>query len=652
MQYTYEITQLFEFIIQPWFLVFLVPIIGAFISVIVGKFNSMARTVFSVATVGLSAGLALLLFLQGSWDEHIILFVPNGITNGSLTYFSTSIVIDPLGVFMAVIASGLGFLIAIFSIDYMKDDEALDRYWFFLQLFVGGMILLVLAGDLIFLYTGWKIVGVCSYFLIGHYFHKPDPQGSLAAKSGIKAFLTTLVGDIALLGGLGILWLELGSVNILTIMSGFSTLAETQQVLVALLIFAGAVGKSAQFPLITWLSSPDSVDIDAMQGPTTVSALIHAATMVKACVYLMSRFFFVFAVANIEVFWVIVAFIVAITAVIAASSALVSVDIKRVLAYSTLSQLSYMFLSICIAGLAFMDLDYDVGYRAFLGAQFHVLSHAIFKALLFLSAGAIIHSINNERNIKKMGGLYTEMKMIAIPMLIGVLALSGIPPFNGYFSKESVLGGAWELFQAGSRAGSSLALIALLLFILGALTAGLTAAYSIRLFLLVFMGKKSEGLRVHKPGNLMTGVVVVLAGFTVITGFLGPFITSFFNPMREYFSFTHTFAHYALALLPSAETLIPTIITLSCIVIGGLISYMLYKDGTKEIKFVKKNVYLRSLQTLAAEGFYLDHFYQWCQNGLMNIFWWFRKLQTGDLNYNFSLIGLVILAVMVVFLFF
>jgi NADH-quinone oxidoreductase subunit L len=648
MQYTYEIIQLFEFIFQPWLLVFLVPIIGAVVSVIIGKFNSFARTVFSVATVGLSAGLALQLFFQGAWDEHIIFLVPNGITDGSLTYFSTSIVIDPLGVFMAVIASGLGFLIAIFSIEYMKDDEALNRYWFFLQLFVGGMILLVLAGDLIFLYTGWKIVGVCSYFLIGHYFHKPDPQGSLATKSGIKAFLTTLIGDIALLGGLGILWLELGSVNILTIMSGFSTLAESQQVLVALLIFAGAVGKSAQFPLITWLSSPDSVDIDAMQGPTTVSALIHAATMVKAGVYLMSRFFFVFAVAQIETFWVIMAFIVAITAIMAASSALVSVDIKRVLAYSTVSQLSYMFLSICIAGLAFMDLDYDIGYHAFLGAQFHVLSHAIFKALLFLSAGAIIHSINNERNIKKMGGLFQDMKMIAIPMLIGVFALSGIPPFNGYFSKESVLGAAWELFQAGN----SLAPIALILFLLGALTAGLTAAYSIRLFFLVFMGKKPEGLEVHKPGFFMTGVVVVLAGFTVVTGFLGPFVTSFFDYMQTYFSFTHVFEHYALALLPSADTIIPTIIALSCVVAGALISYMLYKGGAKQISFVKKNVYLRSLQTLAAEGFYLDQFYQWCQNSLMNIFWWFRKLQTGDLNYNFGLIGLVIVAVMVVFLFF
>ncbi|MHA1220596.1 MAG: NADH-quinone oxidoreductase subunit 5 family protein, partial [Candidatus Heimdallarchaeota archaeon] len=462
-----------------------------------------------------------------------------------------------------------------------------------------------------------------------------------------------LVGDIALLGGLGILWLELGSVNIFTLMKGFSTLAESQQVLVALLIFAGAVGKSAQFPLITWLSSPDSVDIDAMQGPTTVSALIHAATMVKAGVYLMSRFFFVFALAGIETFWVIMAFVVAITAIITASSALVSVDIKRILAYSTVSQLSYMFLSICIAGLAFLGLDYDVGYHAFLGAQFHVLSHAIFKALLFLSAGVIIHSINNERNIKKMGGLFEEMKMIAIPMLIGVFALSGIPPFNGYFSKESVLGAAWELFQTGSN----LAPIALILFLLGALTAGLTAAYSIRLFFLVFMGKKTEGLTVHKPGRLMTGVVVVLAGFTVLTGFLAPFVTTFFDYMQTYFvqtysSFSHSFEHYALALLPSAETIIPTIITLSCIAVGGVTSYMLYKNGAKEITFVKKNVYLRSLQTLAAEGFYLDQFYQWCQNSLMNIFWWFRKLQTGDLNYNFSLIGLVIIAVMVVFLFF
>ncbi len=642
-----------EFILKPWFLVFLLPIVGALLSVIIGRFHSKVRTIFSITITGLSFVFALLLILQATWDEYVIHFVPKGINGHMLTYFDTSIVIDPLAAFMAIIASGLGFLIAIFSIDYMKDDEALNRYWFFLQLFIGGMVLLVLAGDLIFLYIGWKIVGVCSYFLIGHYFHKPDPQGSLAIKSGIKAFLTTLVGDIALLGGLGVLWLELGTVNIFRIMDGFLTLAEGQQVLVALLIFTGAVGKSAQFPLITWLSSPGSVDIDAMQGPTTVSALIHAATMVKAGVYLMSRFFFVFAAANIETFYMIMAFVIAITAVITASSALVSTDIKRVLAYSTVSQLSYMFLAICIAGLSFLDLDYNVGYHAFLSAQFHVLSHAIFKALLFLSAGAIIHSIHNERNIKKMGGLFHELKVIAIPMLIGVLALSGVPPFNGYFSKESVLGAAWELF----RAGHTMAPIALILFVLGVITAGLTAAYSIRLYLMVFMGEKSQNLEVNKPGPFMTGVVVVLAGFTVITGFFAPIVTLSFDKMQTYFTisnptFFHTFSHYELVLLPTSETIVPTFFALSCVTIGVLTSYILYKDGSKEIVFIKKNIYLKSLQTLAAEGFYIDHFFQWCQNIIMNIFWWLRKLQTGDLNYNFSLIGLVILAVMLMFLFF
>ncbi len=648
----YTMTQI-DFFLRPWFLVFLLPIVGAFISVIIGKFYSMFRTIFSVTITGLTFAFVLLLCINATWDEYVIHFVPSGVTNGILTYFDTSIVIDSLGIFMALIASGLGFLIAIFSIDYMKHDEALNRYWFFLQLFVGGMVLLVLAGDLIFLYTGWKIVGVCSYFLIGHYFHKPDPQGALAIKSGIKAFLTTLVGDIALLGGLGILWLELRTVNIFNIMKGFGTLAEGQQVLIALLIFTGAVGKSAQFPLITWLSSPGSIDIDAMQGPTTVSALIHAATMVKAGVYLMSRFFFVFAAAKIETFYVIMAFIIAITAVITASSALVSTDIKRVLAYSTVSQLSYMFLSICIAGLSFLDLDYDIGYHAFLGTQFHILSHAIFKALLFLSAGAIIHSLHDERNIKKMGGLFHELKIIAIPMFIGILALSGIPPLNGYFSKESVLGAAWELFQAGHN----MAPIALILFILGVVTAGLTAAYSIRLYLMVFKGEKPKNLEVHRPGIFMTTVVIVLASFTVITGFMAPMMTAFFDQMQFYFSisdvaFYHTFSHYELLLLPTIETLVPTLFTLTSVTIGALSSYLLYKDGSKEIVFIKNNGYLRMLQILAAEGFYIDHFIQSCQNIIMNGFWRLRRLQTGDLNYNFSLIGLVILAVMLIFIFF
>ena len=645
------ITQI-EFILKPWFLVFLLPILGAFISVIIGRFNSLFRTIFSVAITGLTFALGLLLCINATWDEYVIHFVPSGVTNGMITYFDTSVVIDSLSVFMALIASGLGFLIAIFSIDYMKEDEALNRYWFFLQLFVGGMILLVVAGDLIFLYTGWKIVGVCSYFLIGHYFHKPDPQGSLAIKSGIKAFLTTLVGDIALLGGLGILWLELRTVNIFSIMKGFATLTESQQLLIALLIFTGAVGKSAQFPLITWLSSPGSVDIDAMQGPTTVSALIHAATMVKAGVYLMSRFFFVFAAAKIETFYIVMAFIIAITAVITAASALVSIDIKRVLAYSTVSQLSYMFLSICIAGLSFLDLDYDIGYHAFLSTQFHILSHAIFKALLFLSAGAIIHSLQNERNIKKMGGLFHELKIIAIPMFIGILALSGVPPFNGYFSKESILGAAWELFQAGD----AMAPIALILFLLGVVTAGLTAAYSIRLFLMVFMGEKPDNLEVHKPGIFMTTVVIILAGFTVITGFMAPLITLFFDQILSYFLisdvvFSHTFSHYELLLVPTVETFVPTFFTLTSVTIGALSSYLLYKDGSKEIVLISNNSFLRSLQIIAAEGFYIDHFIQGCQNLLMQGFWRLRKLQTGDLNYNFSLVGLVILAVMLIFIF-
>ncbi|PWI47420.1 hypothetical protein CEE45_12020 [Candidatus Heimdallarchaeota archaeon B3_Heim] len=648
----FTINQL-EFIFKPWFLVFLIPIVGALISVIIGRVHYKLQTAFSISTIGLSTIFSLFLLTQATWEEYIIHFFPSGCTNGVISYFDTSIVIDPLGIFMAVIASGLGFLIAIFSIDYMKNDEALTRYWFFLQLFVGGMVLLVVAGDLIFLYTGWKIVGVCSYFLIGHYFHKSEPQRSLAIKSGIKAFLMTLVGDIALLGGLGILWLELGTVNIFQIMSGFLTLTQSLQVLVALLIFVGAVGKSAQFPLITWLSSPESIDIDAMQGPTTVSALIHAATMVKAGVYLMSRFFFVFAIANIETFYLVMAFIVAITAILTASSALVSNDIKRVLAYSTVSQLSYMFLAICIAGLSFLDLDYDVGYHAFLGAQFHILSHAIFKALLFLSAGAIIFSLHHERNIKKMGGLFQELRIIAIPMLIGIFALSGIPPFNGYFSKESVLGAAWELFLTRG----TMAPLALLLFMLGIVTAGLTAAYSIRLYILVFMGEKPQKLEIRKPGIFMTSVLVILASLTLVSGFLARIITSLFDQMQTYFyigdsSFSHIFSHYELVLFPSIHTIVPTLLTLTCITIGALCSYFLYRNGAKEILFIRKNVFLRTLQTIAKEGFYIDHFFQWCQNGIMNIFWSLRKLQSGNLNYNFALIGFVSVVIIMIFLIF
>lgn len=641
MQIT-DISDLIELFAEPWFLVFAIPILGAFFSVFIGRISNVIRQYFSIATIGASALLSAFLMSDGlsdkaNWREEMVEFIPKSLT----AYFGTSINLDPLGVFVALIASGLGFLIAVFSLEYMKDDEAETRYWFFIQLFVGGMVLLVLAGDLISLYFGWKIVGVCSYFLIGHWFHRPDPQGSLCAKSGIKAFLMTLVGDIALLAGLAILWLELQTINIAVISANIGTLDSDAQTTVALLILLGAVSKSAQFPLITWLSSPRRVDIDAMQGPTTVSALIHAATMVKAGVYLMSRFYFVFAGTEADAFFITLALIAAITAFIAAASALVSIDIKRILAYSTVSQLAYMFMGLAIGYLAYSE-EVEMSIEGFMGAQFHLMSHAIFKALLFLSAGAIIHSLHGERNIKKMGGLKADFPVIHIATLIGVCALAGIPLFSGFFSKETILGSAIEF----GTSDADLALYGLLIFAIGAITALLTAIYAFRFFFLIFYGEKPEGLEVHPAGPMMRGVTGLLALLVIVSGFIGPI---FLNELFE-----HMFPGHDMPLgyFPEhTEAIIGALATIAIVILGVAVSYYIYYQGPRTVMpVVRKYRLLNACHIIAREGFYLDALYQGLQDLFMWANWKLRKLQTGDLNYNMSLLGLVGLTLAVIVL--
>lgn len=632
---------------QPWFLVFMVPILGAVISVIIARFSPKLRNYFSILSIAISAALAVLLVFGGTWKEYVLNYVPSTAVG---TFFQNSIVVDPLSSLVALVAAGLGTLIALFSLEYMKDDEAESRYYFLLQLFVGGMVLLVLAGDLVFLYIGWKIVGICSYFLIGHWFHKPDPQGSLCAKSGIKAFLMTLVGDILLLAALALLYVGTGSINIVQITENFGTMInEDMATLIALFVLAGAIGKSAQFPLITWLSSPRSVNIDAMQGPTTVSALIHAATMVKAGVYLMSRFYFVFGPSALDIFIIAIAVVAAITAFIAAASALVAIDIKRVLAYSTVSQLAYMFMGLAVGYLALFANVEEISIMGFVGTQFHLLSHAIFKALLFLAAGAIIHSVHEERNIKKMGGLSKDLPVLHWTMLIGVCGLAGVPIlFNGAYSKEMIIGSALEF----ATHESELALFGWLIYIVAVGTALMTAIYAFRFFFLIFYGEKPEGLEVHKPGIIMRGVTSFLALMVVVTGILGPvFINGHFSPMFEAADY-HNPSKYPWDLLLDIPAMLSMDLVIVLIFVGIFISYMIYFKGKRTIMpLVNRFWILHACHEIAKEGFYLDTIYQSLQDLFMWLNWKLRKIQTGDLNYNMSLVGLIGLF-MVIFLLF
>src|SRR5262245_40187796 len=389
--------------------------------------------------------------------------------------------VDVLTGVMLLVVTGVGFLIHGYSIGYMHDDPGYARYFAYLNLFVFSMTMLVLAGNLLLLFVFWEAVGLCSYLLIGFWSRRPA-----AAAAGKKAFIVNRVGDFGFVLGVMWLWVAFGTLEYRDVFARAGELAPATATAIALLLFMGACGKSAQLPLHTWLP-------DAMEGPTPVSALIHAATMVTAGVYMVARSHVLFErspVALEVVAWVGVA-----TAVFAATVAVTQTDIKRVLAYSTVSQLGYMF-----AG---------VGFGAYAAGIFHLVTHAFFKALLFLGAGSVIHGLGGEQDLRKMGGLAPKMVLTTLTMFVGVFGLAGVPGFAGFFSKDEILAAA---FAGGHRAQW-----ALLLF-----GAFLTAFYAFRLIFLTFLGAprmpRETAHHVHESPPTMTIPLVVLAILTIAAG--------------------------------------------------------------------------------------------------------------------------------------
>jgi NADH-quinone oxidoreductase subunit L len=384
---------------------------------------------------------------------------------------------------MLLIVTGVGGAIHIYSFGYMHEDKGMSRFFAFMSLFTFSMLGIVLANNFIELFIFWELVGVSSYLLIGFWFEKPS-----AGDAAKKAFIVNRLGDFGFLLGILMVWGLLGSLNFGELQS---TLAANPALLggcatlAGLLIFCGAVGKSAQFPLHVWLP-------DAMEGPTPVSALIHAATMVAAGVYMLCRVFFLLNADALQV----IACIGGFTALLAALIAVQQNDIKRILAYSTLSQLGYMIMSVGLSGPT--------------PAMFHLTTHAFFKALLFLGAGSVIHALHEEQDIWKMGGLRDKMGVTFWTFLIGTLALSGVPPFSGFYSKDSILAQALERKNY-------------LLFAVGVFVAGLTTFYMFRLFYVAFVGKpRTETARhAHESPKVMTLPLLVLALFAVIGGVLG-----------------------------------------------------------------------------------------------------------------------------------
>ncbi|MDG1733159.1 MAG: NADH-quinone oxidoreductase subunit L [Thalassotalea sp.] len=460
------------------------PLISFLLLILLSKrLTWLQASIISVGSVALSA-------LSAGYLIHTFMLTPESIVEAHLWQWfklgdsdvNFALRLDSLSAVMISVVSGVGFLIHAFAAAYMKDDENFSRFMSYMNLFITAMLLLVLADNLVLLYLGWEGVGLCSFLLIGFWYQKPE--NAMAAK---KAFIVTRVGDTFLAIGLFLLFREVGSLTITDIMSNpdLSTLANNDMAFwICLLFVGGAVGKSAQLPLQTWLP-------DAMAGPTPVSALIHAATMVTAGVYLIARMNNLFLLTPQVM--TIVATIGALTLLLAGIAALAQSDIKRVLAYSTMSQIGYMMLAL--------------GAGAFSAGVMHLMTHAFFKALLFLTAGAIILALHHQQNMFKMGGLIKKLPMISSLFFIGVAALIALPGTSGFVSKEAIIA---ELYSS-STAGPMFWWAA----IIGAL---ITSIYSLRMIFLTFFGQYRGTASIEKPNSYLLIMPLFLLAVLALVG--------------------------------------------------------------------------------------------------------------------------------------
>ena len=514
----------------PW-LVFAVPILGALLMPVVARAGNKIRDYYAISLTLVSAilcALMLPLAIAGETFHHQVMWIAAlDITAGVLA--------DPLSILMSNIVGWLSFSIMIYSLGYMKGEENMTRYWFLMVFFIGSMQLIIFSDNFLQLFFGWEGVGLCSYGLISFWNKdlKKDYVGTVGKKAwgiplafspthaGSKAFLMTRVGDVSFLIGILTLFFFSGTFDFVKLSENHSWAVDLAQsgllIPVAVFIFGGAIGKSAQFPLHEWLP-------DAMAGPTSVSALIHAATMVKAGVFLIARIgpIFITAVENVATimpFFEFVAWIGAITAFLAASQAMVSKELKKVLAYSTVSQIGYMMLAFGVAG---MTSNFIAGYVA---GFFHLASHAVFKAGLFMAAGAIIHATHT-KYMTDMGGLRTKMPITFVAMTIAAASLAGIPLLSGFWSKDAILASILGV-------ESSMTLISL--YAIASITAVMTAFYSFRMIGMIFFGKPSKyikklestGKHIHEAPILMYAPYVVLAIITVAIGLTGPTVEVF-----------------------------------------------------------------------------------------------------------------------------
>lgn len=554
----------------------LLPLIGFLILGLFGKKLSKSLVgLIGCGTVLISFVISLGVFLQvRTLESHAVtvnLF--DWISSGKL-HIPFSFLIDPLSALFLLIITGVGFLIHVYSVGYMHNDEAFARFFTYLNLFVFFMLLLVLGSNYLLMYVGWEGVGLCSYLLIGFWFK--NTAFNNAAK---KAFIVNRIGDLGFVLGIILIYIQFGSISYAEVFGQAKFLGSEKTVIttITLLLFIGAIGKSAQLPLYTWLP-------DAMAGPTPVSALIHAATMVTAGIYMIARSNILYTLSPFTMG--IVALVGVLTALFAASIGLFQNDIKKVLAYSTVSQLGLMFLAL--------------GVGAYTAGVFHVMTHAFFKALLFLGAGSVIHAMSGEQDIRNMGGLRKYLPITYWTFLLASLAISGIFPFAGFFSKDEILAHAFEHNK--------------LLWLLGSIASAMTAFYMFRLLYLTFFGEyrgtQDQKHHLHESPETMTIPLMVLALLSVIGGFVGLPAVSHLPHLLEGF-LAPVFADSDMKMLP-VFTGHNTEIALMLIALGLALAmvYLAYNFYIKQQKVpVADNEVINPAQKVVYNKYYIDELY-------------------------------------------
>ncbi|MCC9166724.1 NADH-quinone oxidoreductase subunit L [Pontibacter harenae] len=532
-------------------------------------------------TVLASFLISIYLFLQfkANGSQPYLVDYYDWITAGTLR-IGFSFMIDQLTLLMMLMVTGIGFLIHVYSAGYMSHDENFGKFFAFINLFMFSMLLLVMGSNYVMMFVGWEGVGLCSYLLIG--FWNKNTNYNNAAK---KAFVMNRIGDLGFLLGIFLIFITFGSVSypqVFLAASNYTGIDTPVMIGITLLLFVGAMGKSAQIPLFTWLP-------DAMAGPTPVSALIHAATMVTAGIYMVlrSNVLYVLAPTTLDV----IAYIGLATALLAATIGLAQNDIKKVLAYSTVSQLGYMFLAL--------------GVMAFTSSIFHVLTHAFFKALLFLCAGSVIHAMSNEQDMRSMGGLRKVLPITFITFLIGTLAISGIPPFAGFFSKDELLAHVYEHSKV--------------MWAFGVLASFMTAFYMFRAVFLTFFGEfrgtEAQRSHLHESPASMTIPLIVLAILSTIGGFIGmPEIFGTEHVLANYLAPIYTFARNsgnAIALEPAqidhATEYMLMAISVGVAVVATIIAYVMYVS--KNTRPAAEGERLGGLHSLIYNKYYIDEIY-------------------------------------------